>query len=395
MALGYARGMGAPRPGAGAVDACVAALGRHQLAREHGVVVLSVLADDDARQGWTQYLAGGRRREVAAVAGSVDDALCAWLAAVDDEAIADAARDAAAHAAAVPAGSLTAHFAFRGTKQREEWIADWALTPALRLAAWLCQEAADGERQTAAHAPMPRAEIAGAVAGWLGGEAPALAIAAKDDVAAAARCAAAVAYAMPFLPVALRASRAALGHYLAAADESTSKAMVRQGLVGRLDQPEVTAATRALGRNPILSTLAAPPTPESAGEAALFTGGRGLTAPGDAARSAAERILRLALDGDERTRGRFAANVRVDVDFGGRPAEIDLLDAELRIAVEVDGHYHFRDGEAYRRDRRKDVLLQRHGYLVMRFLADDVVARADEIVAAIADIIALRRGDPG
>lgn len=35
---------------------------------------------------------------------------------------------------------------------------------------------------------------------------------------------------------------------------------------------------------------------------------------------------------------------------------------------------------AYRRDRRKDGLLQEHGYFVLRFLADDVGTRLSEVL---------------
>ncbi|NLT69168.1 MAG: DUF559 domain-containing protein [Verrucomicrobiaceae bacterium] len=41
------------------------------------------------------------------------------------------------------------------------------------------------------------------------------------------------------------------------------------------------------------------------------------------------------------------------------------------------------DPEAYRRDRRKDALLQSHGWLVLRFLADDLGKRLDEVLDAV------------
>ena len=43
------------------------------------------------------------------------------------------------------------------------------------------------------------------------------------------------------------------------------------------------------------------------------------------------------------------------------------------LAVEIDGYYHFQDADAYRRDRRKDLELQKRGFLVVRVLAEDVV----------------------
>ena len=110
---------------------------------------------------------------------------------------------------------------------------------------------------------------------------------------------------------------------------------------------------------------------------------------GDGARSAAERFLFKFLDGLPRTKGLFALNGRLDIPFGPNPfMEVDLLCSERKLAVEIDGAFHFEDAEHYRRDRRKDYLLQKSGYLVMRFLADDVTHRLprvlDDIHAALS-----------
>ena len=53
--------------------------------------------------------------------------------------------------------------------------------------------------------------------------------------------------------------------------------------------------------------------------------------------------------------------------------EVDLLCAEAYVAIEVDGAQHLNDPDAYRRDRRKDCMLQENGFFVLRFLADDVL----------------------
>jgi very-short-patch-repair endonuclease len=67
---------------------------------------------------------------------------------------------------------------------------------------------------------------------------------------------------------------------------------------------------------------------------------------------------------------------------------------QLKLVVEVDGgHYHLNPHQ-YRRDRRKDVLYQRHGYLVLRFLAEDVVEDLETILTTILDVVSLRRGNP-
>ena len=70
--------------------------------------------------------------------------------------------------------------------------------------------------------------------------------------------------------------------------------------------------------------------------------------------------------------------------FRGRgEMEVDLLCAEARLAVEIDGAQHLNDPEAYRRDRRKDALLQENGYIVLRFLAEDIGKRFDEVLDRI------------
>ena len=111
----------------------------------------------------------------------------------------------------------------------------------------------------------------------------------------------------------------------------------------------------------------------------------------DRARSAAERFLFELLADLPDTAGLFELNVRLDFCFGPMRAEVDLLAAGLRLAVEIDGFHHFREPDAYRRDRRKDALLQRQGFLVLRFLAADVVERLEEILEEIRRTVAFRR----
>ena len=60
-----------------------------------------------------------------------------------------------------------------------------------------------------------------------------------------------------------------------------------------------------------------------------------------------------------------------------RWSEVDLLCDDTRVVVELDGAQHLGDPAAYRRDRRKDQLLQENGYLVLRFLAEDVGKELD------------------
>jgi very-short-patch-repair endonuclease len=109
------------------------------------------------------------------------------------------------------------------------------------------------------------------------------------------------------------------------------------------------------------------------------------------ARSEAEQRLYELLQEDPVTRGLFELNVQMPFSFGARRAEIDLACVELRVAVEIDGFYHFQEFDAYRRDRRKDVLLQHQGYLVSRHLADDVMEKPRDVVRTIRELVKRRR----
>jgi very-short-patch-repair endonuclease len=110
----------------------------------------------------------------------------------------------------------------------------------------------------------------------------------------------------------------------------------------------------------------------------------------DVYRSQAEWFLAQYLEAKPTTIGRFQVNARVDIDFGGRPMEVDFLDAEAKIVIELDGHYHFQSLDNYRRDRRKDRLLQQQGFLILRFLSEDVVRDLEGILDAVDQALATR-----
>lgn len=84
------------------------------------------------------------------------------------------------------------------------------------------------------------------------------------------------------------------------------------------------------------------------------------------------------------------AELPIPFDGCGR-MEIDLLCADARLAVELDGLQHLESADAYRRDRRKDLLLQENGYVVLRFLADDVCRHLDTVLDAILHTLTMRR----
>jgi very-short-patch-repair endonuclease len=75
---------------------------------------------------------------------------------------------------------------------------------------------------------------------------------------------------------------------------------------------------------------------------------------------------------------------------GAGTLEVDLVCARARVAVELDGAQHLADPAAYRRDRRKDQLLQENGYLVLRFLAEDVGKELNMVLDAVLRALAHR-----
>jgi superfamily II DNA or RNA helicase/very-short-patch-repair endonuclease len=102
------------------------------------------------------------------------------------------------------------------------------------------------------------------------------------------------------------------------------------------------------------------------------------------ARSATEAFLFRRLETLTQTKGRFRLNERLPIAFDGSGVlEVDLLCADARVAIELDGAQHLADRDAYRRDRRKDHLLQENGYFVLRFLAEDVGKQLDRVLDGI------------
>jgi len=123
--------------------------------------------------------------------------------------------------------------------------------------------------------------------------------------------------------------------------------------------------------------------------------GRGTPASPLDARSVAEATLYEALEATAATTGRFRLNESLSVRFGPQAAEIDLLSRGDRIAIEIDGVHHFVDPDCYRRDRRKDLLLQTQGFVVVRLLAEDVVRDVRAAVTVVCQALAYRQREPG
>jgi hypothetical protein len=99
-------------------------------------------------------------------------------------------------------------------------------------------------------------------------------------------------------------------------------------------------------------------------------------------RSATEAFPYRRLETLAVTRGKYCLSAELPIPFDGwGRMEVDLQSKPSRIAIELDGAHHLAD--AYRRDRRKDASLQEHGYLVLRFLAEDVRKNLDDVLDSI------------
>ena len=70
--------------------------------------------------------------------------------------------------------------------------------------------------------------------------------------------------------------------------------------------------------------------------------------------------------------------------------EVDFLCVEARLVIELDGAQHLSGADAYRRDRRKDMLLQQNGYFVLRFLAEDAGKHLDVILDTLLSVLSKR-----
>ena len=107
------------------------------------------------------------------------------------------------------------------------------------------------------------------------------------------------------------------------------------------------------------------------------------------ARSASEAFLFKRLETLKETQGRFVLNAELPIPFNQRGRmEVDFLCEPAKLVIELDGTQHLQDENAWRSDRRKDALLQMHGYFVLRFLttdlAKDLNAVLDSIFATLA-----------
>ena len=110
------------------------------------------------------------------------------------------------------------------------------------------------------------------------------------------------------------------------------------------------------------------------------------------ARSASEAFLYHRLETLADCTRRFRLNAELPICFDSRGhMEVDLFCADSNLVIELDGAQHLADAEAYRRDRRKDALLQQNGFFVLRFLAEDLGKHLDHVLDTIHATLAARK----
>jgi hypothetical protein len=110
------------------------------------------------------------------------------------------------------------------------------------------------------------------------------------------------------------------------------------------------------------------------------------------ARSASEAFIFRRFETLPALAGKFLLNARLPIPFDERSEmEVDLLCETAKLAIEIDGAQHLGDASAYRRDRRKDELLQTHGYLVLRFLADDLGKELESVLDTVLRVMSAKR----
>ncbi|MBM7112456.1 endonuclease domain-containing protein [Archangium primigenium] len=397
-------------------------LERHQRRRAQGIPTLTVLAGPPvaALTLWRAWLAPHARALVLLAEPSAPGLVREWLTALEGlQPLARFAADFLGAAAHLDSGTLPARLEGKTEHERDVLLRVlWPHLPPgdvatacqglLRPAQVLHKSGGAVDALLALWPQEPLRALAAMHALVPERRAPAVLLSGPGDarwLADAARLASQACEAVPALVVALQAS-AAEGEAYLRGGERREHAHVREGWLplGTPSPEEVRGRLAALGLagegqtpSPPLLRLAEEGVPDEVlthyGEASRRVEATVQEGPeaADQARSAAERFLYALLEALPDTRGLFQLNAKAEFRLRGREVEVDFLSRRLRVAIEVDGYHHFRGEADYRRDRRKDLALQCHGYWVVRFLARDVVARLEEIRDTLRDVVSLRR----
>ena len=389
-------------------------LALHQSQRCQAIPTLSVLQGKAiaARQLWTQWSKQTDRSTGMGVYTSISALLETWLTAIaqhDD--LRSRILQKVATLAHRPETELTAWLVHTSDYQRQLFwqqlaplsedaerlrvILDWLPARPSSEPPTKPLELADSSTVLASFAAVARLFPPSAVPGLL-------VLLPEDDRAAVALTALAqLVEAVPQIPVALTLTIAQVQYLLNELPESRAKAMLRGGLID-VPSPELGNIRQRLSERGLDDEQLQPllhlaethgTTPDVLDTALTLLDPAHQPETAEAAdvyRSQAEWFLFQYLEAKPTTTGRFQVNARLDIDFGGRPMEVDFLDNAAKIVIELDGHYHFQSLDNYRRDRRKDRLLQQQEFLVLRFLSEDVVRDLEGILDAVDQALATR-----
>lgn len=375
-------------------------LDRHAVRRAAGLPTVSLLIGPVGAGGgaWRRWASATRRTVVAANRNLFPSA--AWVRSVSEQ-------------VDLPAAAVRC-LARRAGRDPEEFLAAWrAKTPADRERFWgtLAPNADDDQLRAVANLAADQASSSAAAAlSHLGDWVVPLALrlapstrwpgvlflaGSRDELSAIGPVAVRRAMSVPAVPIAVAVPAGVWGDFLTAVPESRTKALLREGelSVPGIDPETVERTLSEAGAPRTAATALAAVGPDASLVESAVGAVRATAAPpatpadDDRARSAAERFLFTFLESLPETAGRFELNAALDFPFGPRPAEVDLLCRSPRVAVELDGYFHFLAADGYRRDRAKDWELQRRGYLVLRFLAEDVIPQIEVIRDRILDAI--------
>jgi very-short-patch-repair endonuclease len=106
-----------------------------------------------------------------------------------------------------------------------------------------------------------------------------------------------------------------------------------------------------------------------------------------------EQRLSKMIEADVELTSKFVFNARID-DVSLKSPKVDLLWAEGRLVVELDGAEH-RGRRAYRDDRHRDYELLCAGYVVIRIPNEEIVEDFAKALEKIRSVVRLRRSSNG
>lgn len=340
----------------------VAALDRHASQRRQGAPALSTLAaaSEEAAAAIATYHAQRGALTLITSGATLDAAIFDVLSQMPWPRCLAPARAALCRAAKIEPSSLEAHLQARNEGELERWIEGVSAgNPAVRVAGWLVTCTRDPrEPYDLSSAPLQGRELLTAL-GDLGCPFAVLLHHAEPSAEWLQQAVGAAATLMTYLPrqmICLAAPGELLSEVLERGRDSGAKAMARQG--------RIAAVPRLSGE---------------LGEATLLD------------EEALEERLFAALESDPRSKGCFERRVLAPIHEDEREVLVMLAARSECLLVEVDRWYHVREADVYRRTRRKDIWLQRAGFLSLRFPAEDIAQRLSSVVDEICAGLAGRR----